>query len=91
MKVTKLTGMDVPPARGARMAGAFVRASVDGSGCGAPGCSCSPGQWITISDGATAFRVDLTPDEAKALRETGQLESGEGNIVVAVRDVNDGR
>jgi hypothetical protein len=51
-----------------------VRASLDGSGCGLDNCNCSDGLWISISNGKTLLRVNLTAEEAEDLKK-GYLDT----------------
>lgn len=50
----------------------FVRVSMD-KGCSLAGCHCSPGYWISVSDGERTLYVNLTPEEGQQLLETGKL------------------
>ena len=52
-----------------------VRAVLDDSGCGLDNCNCSPGYWISISDGETLLRVNLTEEEARELLTTSRIDT----------------
>lgn len=54
--------------------GDLVRVVLDGSGCGAPGCNCSPKNFITLSSGTILLTVELKESEAAQIRNTGVLE-----------------
>ena len=54
----------------------FVRVSVDGNGCPLLNCSCSPPNYIAISDGTTILNVALTDSQAEAIRK-GTLGLGD--------------
>jgi hypothetical protein len=57
--------------------GNLLRVSLDGEGCPEPRCNCSPGYFILISNGDTSLAIDLSPEEAAAIRNTGRLELSE--------------
>ena len=46
----------------------FVRASLDGTGCGISTCGSSLGHYITVSDGTNGVKITLTEAEARAIR-----------------------
>ncbi len=46
----------------------FFRLSF-GKGCGLENCNCSPGHWITISNGRILLTVKLTIEEIKTIKE----------------------
>lgn len=45
----------------------FLRASLDGTGCSIETCSCSAPFFVTLSDGKTGIKAELTHAEAKAI------------------------
>ena len=53
--------------------GPFVFMSDLDGGCGLPACNCSPGHWITISDGDHALKVKLSMAEWKQLFKDRKL------------------
>ena len=64
------------PDRGSITYKPFVRISVDGRGCSLQGCNCSPDNFISVSDGKTILKIDLTDSQAEAVRK-GVLYLGE--------------
>ena len=64
------------PERGSKSEEPFVRVSVNGQGCPLVTCNCSPGNYISISDGKTGMVVALTESQAKAIRK-GFLSLGD--------------
>ena len=45
----------------------FLRAVLNGSGCGQLGCNCSPKNFISISNGAIGLTVGLSGSEAQSI------------------------
>lgn len=46
----------------------------DGAGCGSEHCNCSPGYWISISDGKTLIKAQFDNEiEYKKFLQTGEL------------------
>ncbi len=66
----------VKPDRGEITYKPFVRISVDGRGCSIQGCNCSSDNFISVSDGKTILKIDLTASQAEAIRG-GVLYLGE--------------
>ena len=51
----------------------FARMS-KGDGCGLGNCNCSPGYWITLSDGNMFIRAQFnSKDEFEQFEQTGEL------------------
>lgn len=48
----------------------FLRASLKGEGgCSLSGCTCSPGLWLSVSNGDIVMKIELTKEDVKALRK----------------------
>lgn len=52
---------------GRQIAGEFVRTNLHEPGCGLESCNCSPGFWISLSDGEVGLCAELTPDEVREI------------------------
>ena len=52
----------------------LVRFSLRNEGCGLPNCNCSDGYWLTVSDGETLLKVDLTAEEAASILDGSAYE-----------------
>ena len=53
--------------------GALFRLAVDGQGCGAAGCRCSPPNYVTLSDGKTLLTLALSERQAALIRNEGRI------------------
>jgi hypothetical protein len=51
----------------------FIRITLDDGGCPLPNCSCSPDNYISISNGEVGLTVGLKPSQVKQLVEHGTL------------------
>jgi hypothetical protein len=52
--------------------GKWIAASMN-KGCGLDECGCSPGYWITVSDGETVINVKLNKGEGERFVKTGVI------------------
>ena len=58
---------------GIQEAGPLFQLTVDGRGCGADSCRCSPPNYVTLSDGRTLLTLELTDAEAALVRREGRI------------------
>jgi hypothetical protein len=59
--------------RGQLVGEPFARFSF-GKGCGSGTCNCSPGYWITLSDGQRIIRAEFSKEEVAAGLADGRLD-----------------
>lgn len=58
----------------------FLRAALDGSGCGSPPCKCSPPFFITLSDGKRGIMATLSKKEVEELLKGWVSKTGQAGI-----------
>jgi hypothetical protein len=63
-----------PAQAGRQVQGPFLRVNLNGDGCGLASCSCSPPNYISISNGEIGLNVELSDEQVKLLREKGRLD-----------------
>ena len=74
MKITRFTPYASP---GKKNSTPFLYSSHPDGGCQGPGfCNCSPGWWITVSDGEVGLRVQFDSKEEYEILKTLDFHLG---------------